>query len=494
MLTQQAIQAAIPLVLQFEAAGRMLTPVPGSPLDGLCQATYKGELSQVANASPEVGGETERQMLERITSQIDIMTNSNLAAVEENIHSTTMDTWVQVGVDAIKNVITVARSQVSPAVTDLAERVAAKLNEMSPADVAGREIKIRPVNPILDNNQLRSLTSKFIDGTIVEDPPLTLRAADVDANSIREMMLTKVPSLDGVIQTWAANLSDQWLVSLWQTVFAGGRTSVAPFAGRTLREILTDSRFQEDAALAVFLLGNHLIEEGPPEGTVGGISQFEDLVSRYRNQAAAQLERLLEHAEKTSERGYLIASKAGTEIVVNEAIYNKFLDEGGTNEAILGLLVSGDNATTIDEVMEGRARYERLWDQELAYRTETNTAQLFTLKKNILADEFKQQALEDALREGEDMMIANQRVSDLTGQFKLYLETLVLKDLDNLYEVCLKGLCQTRFPDADSYEYLSDIARIMNENPRLDAPSAATVAMLKYIVRWLISQLRVSSN
>lgn len=492
MLSKQSIEAALPLVLQFENAGVGLTAVQGSPLAALVEATYKGGVD-VGLVQPVVADNPERALLENIASQMEFMTNARVEQTNDNMHNAIMDNWVKIGTEAVQNHIQVAKNLVGPAVVNLAERVAAKLTELTPAEVAGKDIVTKEINPVIDNDKLLSLVSKFLDGVSIEDPELAMRAGDATADQIRELMLTSIPSLDNSIANWASSLDDQWLTSLWSTVFTGGRQRIYPFAGRGLRSIITDPIDGENAALAIFLLASKIVDDGPNEGSSGGLDHITDLAVRYRNQAAGQLKRQLDYIKESLENGYLVVKKSGGEITVNEPVYNKFLDAGGTNEALLGLLVSGDSKTDMDSILDKREYYERLWETELSFRTETNTTTLFNLKKQLLLSEFKQQCAEDSLDAEEDQFSARARIDQLAGEFQNYLETLVIGDFENLYEVCLKGLTESRFKGTDVYDFLHDIDRIKTENPRLDTRDAATVAEFKYIMRWLISQIRLKS-
>lgn len=497
MLSIKALEAAIPLTQRLDAADRVLTVVPNTPLAALVNSTFVANGAYMGNqVTATTHGSTAPMNDSDGEYRPDLftivyMTNAKDDVISECAHDTAMDEITEVATQAVVGHINVARTLVAPAVLELTERTAAKIAGLTASSIANKEVIVSEYPAPLANNSLEQLTSKWAN-TAIEDPELQLRLPYQSPEQIADLLKTGIASLDGDVAAWAGGKGDEFFAAIWSTFFHDSGTTPRMFSDKSFRSIISDRDIGTDAALAVFLLANKLFDDGPLEGTEMALEKYNDLTSRFRNQAAGQLERITESYARALKIGSMILKRDDRSITVSGPVYRKWLSEGGSNEILLGLLVDGGMDSLAVDITSKAAEYERKWSNFSAYTMAAENNNRYVSMKEALSNEFRAQLMEVALDEGLDPMTAKANRDNLVDSFNEELEHVKLGEFDNLYELCLKLLCRTRFVNTDAEALLSNIEIICRDNPKLSAREAATVAEAQYIINWVREQFTVA--
>lgn len=253
-----------------------------------------------------------------------------------------------------------------------------------------------------------------------------------------------------------------------------------------------------DYGIALYFITKYLLEK--PElvnvNKKGGnwfssnLGSVNDFARNLMKSAQIALERVYKTKElvvRTQE------SNLGTEIQVDDRLYQEWLSKGGSVEAILGVLVSGKVSELryvsmidekIPELVKAYERYRRVAD--LNWR-----ANSFTRFKEVLSFTFND--LMQGLNESEKTYIqANPSyVPTANARFEGYLSSLKNSDMDELDMVCMKLVCRTRFSYTDAESVLTFMDELSKADSSLSADEAASLAALKQISKYVLSQMKL---
>jgi hypothetical protein len=263
---------------------------------------------------------------------------------------------------------------------------------------------------------------------------------------------------------------------------AGSRTNV------NFRSLIEDQESGIDTALAIFLISRKLIEGGPLPGTEMNLRDFESVAAEFRNQAGARLARVLQELKNIDKMKMLVRRTVGKNtVIVNAPVYRAWIEAGGENEVLFGALVKNATLVTCDQINEQAAELKSAWARFEAITAQNESNKRFQRIKDILARHFDQQ-LRDITDEEEATEGNRHMVMKL---FTEQLEKITLEDTCDLWALCLRLVCRTRFFRTDAERILGGIERVKKATPSLSVREAAAVSMIEYISWWVSQQFKV---
>ena len=77
------------------------------------------------------------------------------------------------------------------------------------------------------------------------------------------------------------------------------------------------------------------------------------------------------------------------------------------------------------------------------------------------------------------------------SRFGELLEEVRENELDDLYSLALRLVCEARFSHTDARTILAGIERVKRENPSVDVREAAAISVIEYVATWASKQFRV---
>lgn len=491
MLTQQAISAAYPLAEQLDANRVVLIPLAGTPLDALVRASR-------ANSSLV-------EQMDNGEVHIDTYGIGNLANSKNDLYAESQHTYVMTDLETeaaatIRRVLNVARTQVAPMVAQLVELVTMRLNTAPPSQISQLTIESENNNAALFNPALANLVEKF-QLTAVDNPPIKTALPRLGASEIAEFMTTGIASLDDDLATMVAGIPGYELEQVWQTFFCRLTAQPVDPNASTNAPMLTATRndysFAEQLAtypwapVVVFVISRHLLDNDKvPEGTEMDLKDYNEVLGAYVQQSGVMINRLLERAALSVKNGMLVTTMAGPRITVNTPVYNAWLANGGDNDILYGMMVSGNPSFTLASITSRADEYKEAWARHVMITTAADSHRRFSFTREQLV-----LAFESILAKG-DIAGTIPTATEMAIWMKAFKDELAqveLSETTDLYGLCLKLVARSRFPRTPAERILSHMDRECRETPGLAPREAGTLAILDYIIDWVFAQMQVTS-
>lgn len=481
MLSNEALNSALPLTSVLDAAGFKLTPIPGTPLERLVQATRSDDNFNIAT---DVAGVTEYQPS---LSDIEYIANCKDDVLQVSPHDTVMDDVTEIGIAAVREHMVFARTVVAPAVQNLVENVAETLNAITPSSLLGMEVVVwEPAAP-LQNNALENMVRRF-ENTPFDSPSMAMRCPSITVAEMIELMKTGSNSMDKDIEAWAASKGESFFINIWENVFQIKQAELNERVPVTFRDFTENRESGPDNALAIFLLSRRLLDDPLPETTMD-MKMYSNMMADYRNQAGARVCRALDELENIGKSQLLVRSVNGPVTTVYSFVYRKWIEAGGSNEILFGNLLESPFSSTVEMLNAKAESLKAKWARHAALTATVEANRKFVRTKEALLDHFIKQMRE--VDEGgiEAGSLGNREI--VIRKFRELLDDVTDDELKDLWTVSLKLVCRSRFARTDAERILAGIEQVKRDHPELDVREAAAMSVLKYVAYWLTAQYKV---
>lgn len=478
MLSNEALQSALPLTSVLDDKKLFLVPVAGTWLEQLVGATRSDPLMA------PVGDNGERNI---DLTTIEYLANAKDPVLKTCPHDQVMDEVTNICIKAVQGHIQAARSVVAPAVAELVEKTAANLREITASSLLGMNVVQIVAPQPMQLQQLQTAVSRFSDAPY-DIPRLMLNLPDMTAKDIVAAMCTGAGTLDAAIEEWAAHRGETFFLNLWQSVFQIKHDGKLGGKVKTFRDWVEDREDGLHNATAIFLLARKLCE-APPEGTEMALPVYEKAMAEYRNQAAGRLTRGFAELDRIKRTKQMVIRIEGATTYVNDVVYRDWIDAGGDNDVLFGNTLEEPSLATVDTINAAAERLRAKWARHAAFIATVESNRSFNRTKELLRRNFVEQMR--AIDPGEEATIGNRET--VIKLFDEQLETVRADDIKDLWSLCLKLVCRSRFYRSDAERILAGIERVKRENPSIDVREAAAIAVIGYVSYWVASQYKVQS-
>jgi hypothetical protein len=470
MLSLQALNSTAPVAAMLDAKNLIVAPIPGTSLYKLCEAS--------STSDDHVWGDQgdRKIMIENVVSD----TNRADVVTGACIHDLEMGDLVSSVSDAVSKHLSYARTVVAPTIDDLVQRIGTSIEQTMRSDMSQLEIVVwRLPAPMYDD----SLVDSFMRAKDIS-PEKVLAGAhlptDADEVQITEWMKSGNSSLDESISQYVQNMDSGKLVSIYQEMFTTA-------SSHTDMWTLFNSADGLDSALIGFLISRKLWDN-PPEGSEASLKLYEEEMVIIRNQCAVRLGYELSRIERDEKYGILIRSFTRSSVEVNDAVYRKWLSEGGEHSVIFGSVMDSSPALTVDEINKNASKYKQVWEAYCVMQKTSEANKKFAAAKEIVAVEF------DAMvRTADETVLPIQDREFCKKRFEAALAITKESEVTDLYSWALRLMCDSWFYKTDAFMILNGINRVKAHSPEVDVKEAAAVATLEYIAYWISTQFKVTS-
>lgn len=478
MLNQTSISSAYPLASIIARAGKSLDAVPESALADLlatCEPATEAWHDENSESTPVA-----------IDAQV---AQSALAESVPGVndHDLEVERIAQLASKAVAFTLDMARNVVNPKVAQVVDATERHIEAYRRK--RGEPLTIAPVflGTVYESASLADLASRFKDAPVTNVPAVQLTLTWPEGG-LSEALDSGVSDLDASVQAHFAGREDE-VKSLWQKFFAD---EPGVYRDGDLFSAIPNM----DDALVVFLASRALlVGDVVPEGLKISLHAYRAYLARLEEQAAARLAFQLRTAQTSARSSQLVISAppkpqrgqllAGV-IKVNGEVYNRWLDEGGSPEALFGAVATGTAMQY--HVILGQAeslaaswtRSMRLVEQQLQFERHTAAIQGLSAALSKLAAELPE----------------NERRTDVGALQAAIAERLShfhVKDLDNLYLVARKAVCRVFYPHTDAEKILNAMDAVVADQPDLDPREAALLVMIDYVTDWVGSSITVDN-
>lgn len=473
MISNDAMDAALPLTWRLNERGFKLRAKEGTPLARLASAARIDSLKFGNQMSQPMDGETPdlAPYVENVTG-IDNITQANL-------HDTCQEEILDVALRAVRTHLNIARTQVAPAVEALLQNVKGRLAHTPINELLNMNVSLEYEPALLQNGQLISMIQKLRDAPSVP-PALTMRLPELAFDQVIELMKTGSGELDKDIEMWAKLQGDVGIMAIYNSLF---RTAGEQF--RSFDQAMRDKQLGTTAMLMCFLIGRKLAEDASLEGIDMSQSALTSAALEYRNVAGQRLCFVLDRQARQVKQGLLVLNYSRNNLTVNQEVYKAWIDSGGSNEILFGLLLQPSMRYYVRDINELAEVCKTSWARHVAMQTAADSNTRYAMIIRALRECFM-----DTQRGTPDNELARREIS--LSKFNEELDKVKPADLNDLAMVCLRLVCRSCYADTDAEAFLTKMVEVQQQNPNLPTPEVATVTTIDYVTTWLASQLELT--
>lgn len=475
MLTQEAIDQVKGLTEIMDGRGKIVTPVPGTPLEKLVSATRK------THEQPGVASVVNANFADEDLVYLNSTAGPN---GEMNPHDLVMEDIIQNVSSDIKNHLAYAKNIVKTAVDELASETVRILSEQTTVGLSGMEVKIHnPPEPLV-TTAFAGMLRNYKDIAFAS-PKMDLNLPAASYQEIMDNMKTGVGSIDDATAAWTARQGGVFVQKVWDEVF---RLPQGQPLSSDLSFYIENRETGVEMALAIFLLANRLFD-APPEGTEMSLAAYNKTMADFRDQAGMRLSRAITELDEVVRTRTLVQSVSGKVTTVHGLVYARWIEAGGSNEVLFGNSLSNPCLYGADAINDAAPALLTAWDRYASITTQTENGKRYERTKAALDEVFCKQLAsldpqDESLCGNPDVILTMYR--DLLGKVQLL-------EMEDLHGLCLRLLCRSRFAHTDAEFILSNIEVVMRRNQGLTVREAAASVNEMYIARWIAAQMQVAS-
>lgn len=471
MLSLQALSSAAALATSLDTRNLIVRPIEGSSLYKLCEVS--------STSDDHVWGDLGQRkiMIENVvadTNRTDIVTGASLHDVE-------MSDLVNAVSDAVTNHLSFARTVVAPTIEDLVQRTATSIEQVMRSDMTNLEVVVwRLPAPMYDD----ALIDSFRRAKDISPDKILSGAhlpADASITQITEWMKSGNTALDEAVSQYIQQMDENKLLDIYQQMFTMKSNHIDVWT------LFNDPQSGLNFALIGFLIARKLWDN-PPEGTETSLKQYEDEMVDIRNQCAVRLGYELDRVDRDERNGVLIRSYTRNSVEVNDAVYRKWLKDGGEHSILFGSVMSQRPALTVDLINSSSAQFKQIWEAYCLLQKTTEANKKFTAAKEIVAVEFAAM-----VKSAPETVLPIQDREFCKQRFDAALQVTKESEVQDLYSWAMRLICDSWFYKTDAFQILNGINRVKEHSPEVDVREAAAVAALEYIAYWISCQFTVDS-
>lgn len=248
-----------------------------------------------------------------------------------------------------------------------------------------------------------------------------------------------------------------------------------------------------------FLLAAVQLLRGLADSPLAGVNMSLDDYRRYHTELLVQVGgnayRYLKLLEANERNGVLFAAPYSSDtpgiIQVNAAVYADWLDKGLTPEALIGNELDGrrytrpaelTNPETVKALEAIYQRYHRLGEQKAKLSNQMIRRDLFN---KVLALDLQERAAEKRFPEAiAETPFWAQRLNKAAS-------LITDKGLEDPYQAFSAVICAAYHAHSDAWRVVEIINELGVEYPDTDARELATLATVKYVALWSLSQFAI---
>ena len=349
---------------------------------------------------------------------------------------------------------------------------------------------------------LSRIAKDYEGNTQMVPPRQSLMLGEKSKEELLELCSTGNEEIDASLANWFSN--NHYLEMSYAIFFADLEkcncdTSILNLSGGNWRT----ETFQHAALLALnpfdrlgvvlpaFIIASHLysseVDESADNMTV---NTYREIASQIRDYTGAICAMTFDAIENTEKQGNIVLDFSGANIVrVYGRNYKQWLSEGGSVEAIYGLILSSMKYYSKDMLDQHKERLEQMWNNHLAIFTTHEQQKSYIVFKELLRSTFLQML--DSLSEIEkgvlerDPNYIDRAVAILNEE----LEYVSTRDMMDIYSVCMTLMTKARYYYTDSYQFFKTAHTATLTNPNIKDPREATlIATLDYVVTYVLDQ------
>jgi hypothetical protein len=489
MINKETAASAIALSLSMAGQGKVISAVAGTPLADLVGLTIDANRFLTVDVSEDATSESVNDFLMSNAGLLETTTSGVGSALSN--HDIALDNYIASISAAVRNHISFAKNTVAPAVLTMANDVI-KMMGTKKSTAADFSIEVKYLPSPMVNGGFEDSVAGYA-GKVRFPPENKLRLGAMSFEQLVELIQTGSAAYDKTVAEWLSTKPATFWTNLWCNVFMG-QSCALESENFDIVDLFKSSKTGVDEALFVYLVARKL-HNSPPEKTEMSLSRFKEVITQHLVYTADKLVGALKADSDNFKTGTLVSDLNRNKkcIVVNGNVYRGWIELGGTNEVLLGLLVTNDNFFSVAKIDEGRQNYLDSWNtyEHMSDLAEKNKS--FTNFKQYLTIAFAD-SMKNVTQSEKDMVAAMPNVSEnIINYFSDGMRMLSIKDMSDVHEVCLKLMTRSRFYYTDAEKLLRGINEAVRINPNIDVRQAALMSMIEYVTDYVVDQMKITA-
>ena len=461
------------VVEQLRSAGKVAAPVPGTPLELLNTTIPFNEHADDSHYAVH-----------------DIVGNSQSATHQEDKshHCVELDTLVKSSAKRVRALLDLARNYVNPMVEQVVSDVNAEYTRRLKKVAVNLEVVTSKQNPLFKNDSIRDLVTaraRDIGRDITERPSFY---TDFITDKIGYLSNSNV-GLEAELAMYFGQKGEEHLNRVFEQFFLKG----SPW------EVGVD----EDDALTVLIFTYKLARDADSENFLEevGLGTVRESLDRLGSLAANKLRAFFIKYDRREKNKRMIISyppanqpltnrgaRDPLQIVVEETLYNEFLEAGGSPDILCGAYLV-DQERQVEVLLENQNKYLERWQRRVNNIRQTNEQAKFDILKRTIVTSISKQLSED-FQQAEGLPFDRKDILDQVTTYLAELSPLAVKDP---YPAILRIVTLYVFQNKHAERFLLDMQAINKHNPEIDMRHVAAQATLNYIMNWVRSQIVIGN-
>lgn len=380
-----------------------------------------------------------------------------------------------------------ARTVVIPLVVDMATKLEKFLRDAAPIDPSTNFNIIVCEVPelLLDEAFFADSLEKYEGVEVAEYIPQPLQIApSITKDDAFYTNLVRLGNdrLNGLVAKWLAAKNKDFIKNHFEVIFGNSY----PNKNATGKDLYS----QLDGQLATFIIANRLfVEPISVEGTT--TMEYKTTLRKTIDFAAFRILQILRAIKRQTETNILVteAVLSTRRIVVHANLYAQYLANGGSPEALLGMLVSGKVIFNTNVIAESKDELVRYWQNYVMLSQTDVKAELQKRFVDYLRSEMAM-SLNELTPSEKEFGVG---VADFTRRIMEKVENEIThlgqRIRDDVYHTALHVVAKARFYYTSAYWILRDIAEAGEVDGNTDAREAALIASINYIADYLEQQI-----
>ncbi|MBE0438356.1 MAG: hypothetical protein IBX57_01120 [Gammaproteobacteria bacterium] len=472
MIRKNTIEAVYPLADLLAEKGILLTPIETTPVDQLVRA---GHLEILTGEHKDID----------IT---DRLINGSMSKDARGVvtHDLVMEELARVLTKTIQGNFHVAKNVVNPIVKEVAED--ARLYLESSLNVKKTHVEVKPefYEEIWNSPEVFDMVKRFAEQDFKEVPLTVQYPNETDRETLFKLAATGSTTLDGYLQQLCNGMTDEQIADLYVKTFGDNYNRVPSLAA-----VL--NQFPRNGALIIHMWARKLYLNAP-EGTGMSLSVYKDYMSTLlavtgrtvlstisRRESDIKLKRLLTSYPLNKDA----VGKSNVVIKVNGDVYNKWLEDGGSPETIIGaFLTDGEKGYT--KLLEEKDSYAKHWERTLRILNNTERFNKFNFAFEGIERAVAKQIVDL------DPEVLSVDKSLLQGKLQENMQMLPRNFHEDLFKWSRILVCRTLFPHTNALELLSAIDENAKVYPDLPVRELAMLATIDVVGDWLSKLFKVT--
>lgn len=499
MLSSDSVLAVLPYAQQKASQGQQVTASAGSLLEkaagtaSRCLNAYMAGDPLKTQSDVDLyfnGDQNIAPFIEQATS----ITNGDSTAANE--HNRVVDSLSEQIAEYVKAHVDFARNTVNPQVKVIDEAIDRHLQTFkTPRAIDSVRLVEYDIPSILKDEMFLKELSPFENRPLVPAERV-LNLPVKAAEEVRNHLLTGQKDFDEEILTWSTHLSDDVLSTVWLSFFSraasvGSRfIEASQLTGYSIPERL-------DIGLSVYLICNSL--KTNVESTEGSVSlpEYNRLLTQAQEWAASLMTGLLKTLSAYQKAGTLVVYSSSTTktVVVLSSVYEKFLQEGGTPEAVLGLMTSNQPRmiTVSSQILSQKKDLEMSWASYETYYTALQANKSIEYFRDFLMMTLRSMITGSSIPSLVEYKTENAGYeAQALKLLKTYVDGLKMGSMQEPRQVSLYLGAQVLYYYTDAYKILSGIQEAAQANPSIDVREAALLSTVAYVADYLADQIALA--